>query len=744
MEAFEEVNSQEEGREEGAILPVKVYEILSARFGFPSFLGEQERIIASILSGRDTLVVMPTGGGKSLCYQLPALVREGLTLVISPLLALMKDQVDALERKGIASTMINSLLSPSEQVDRIRRMRAGEFRLVYVAPERFRHQAFREALRALPPVMIAVDEAHCVSQWGHDFRPDYLAIPPVLEELGYPQIVALTATATPMVREDMIRHLGLRDPQEWVTGFERENLGLQIQYTATVAEKLLMLEEFARKQETGIIYAATRKNVEKITEHFREKKIRHVKYHAGMTELERGAAQESFISREIPIAIATNAFGMGIDRGDLRFVAHFDIPGSLEAYYQEVGRAGRDGEASECILLYNPVDTRIQEFFIEGSNPSRETLHAIYNYLRSRPGYETTVSISEMHETIGEIENEMALGNGLGVLEKIGALERFEISGQRAKGTRLLKPEIPFQNLKIDFKGMEEKRRRAEAKLEQMVRFVQSRKCRQKLILDYFGEKREETCGRCDRCRESHHRVIRKGTAEETLIVRKALSAVARTSRRTAEGWVGQYGVGRIVLSLIGSRSKEVLESGMDRLTTYGLLREHSEHYLRSLFEALKGEHYLEVSSGSYPIVTLSAIGESVMKGEREPEIDWPGIGESGSSEGRKKKKRIQGKSPQTIEETLRLLHQGMSLGEIAESRGLTEMTVEEHISKILLRESSPLKIDELVYPDRQQQILSKAPSEVTRLREIKELLPEDYSYAEIKWTLASHGRWKG
>ncbi|MES2308878.1 MAG: RecQ family ATP-dependent DNA helicase [Verrucomicrobiota bacterium] len=727
--------------QEGVTLPPRVYEILKDRFGFTSFLGEQERIVASILAGRDTLVVMPTGGGKSLCYQLPALVRDGVTLVISPLLALMKDQVDALERKGIAATMINSLLSPDEQWNRIRKMRAGEYRLVYVAPERFRHQAFREALKASPPTMIAVDEAHCVSQWGHDFRPDFLAIPPVLEELGFPQVVALTATATPIVREDMIRHLGLRDPQEWVTGFERENLGLHVAYTATVAEKLERLEEFVKTHETGIIYAATRKNVEKISEHFRTKRIRHVKYHAGMTELERSAAQESFISCEMPVAIATNAFGMGIDRGDLRFVAHFDIPGSLEAYYQEVGRAGRDREPSDCILLYNAVDTRVQEFFIEGSNPSRETLHSVYNYLRSRPGYETTKSIRELHETIDDAENEMALGSAIGILEKIGALERFEIEGERAKGTRLLKAEIPFQNLKIDFKGMDEKRRRDEAKLEQMVRFVQSRKCRQKLILDYFGEKREENCGRCDRCLESHHRVVRKGTPEETLIVRKALSAVARTCRRTSEGWVGQYGVGRIVLSLLGSRAKDVLDAGMDRLSTYGLLRDLPEGYLRSLFDSLKAEHYLEVSTGSYPMVALTSAGESIMKGEREPEMDWPTAVRASSG---KKTKSVGAKTPQTIEETLRLLQQGMSLSDIAESRGLSEMTVEEHISKLLLRDPSPLKIDELVYPERQKAILAIAPETVTRLREVKERLSDDYSYAEIKWTLASNGRWKG
>jgi ATP-dependent DNA helicase RecQ len=342
---------------------------------------------------------------------------------------------------------------------------------------------------------------------------------------------------------------------------------------------------------------------------------------------------------------------------------------------------------------------------------------------------------------MGGNENEMALGSSMGILEKVGALERFEIEGERTKGTRLLKPDLPFEKLKIDFKGLEEKRRRDEAKLEQMVRFVRSRKCRQKLILDYFGEKREEDCGRCDRCLESHLRVIRKGSEEEVLIVRKALSAVARTCHRTPGGWEGQYGVGRIVLSLLGSRAKDVLDAGMDRLTTYGLLRDLPESYLRALFDSLKGEHYLGVSTGSYPIVSLTSTGESVMKGEIVPEMDWPTLSRVNS---KKKTKSVGAKTPQTIEETLRLLQQGMSLSDIAENRGLSEMTVEEHVAQLLLRDPSPLRIDELVYPERQKSILEVSPPIVTRLREVKERLSEDYSYAEIKWTLASNGRWNG
>lgn len=722
-----------------------VYAILLERFGFDSFRGSQEKIISKILEGHDSLIVMPTGGGKSLCYQLPALVKIGVTLVISPLLALMKDQVDALQRKGIAATMINSLLSPREQYERIQEMTRGAYRLVYVAPERFRHEAFRNALKSFPPALIAVDEAHCLSQWGHDFRPDYLSIATFLKELDQPQIIALTATATPLVQDDIVHHLSLRNPVRWVTGFERDNLGIHVIPCSGFEDKIRFLRETISKHETGIIYASTRKNVDKISDEFRRLKIRHEKYHAGMTELERRAAQESFISGETSLVIATNAFGMGIDRGDLRFVAHFDIPGSLEAYYQEIGRAGRDGEMSHCFLLYNYADVRVQEFFIQGANPSRETIRELYSYLQSLPQHQTERSHREIHKVIRAEENEMAVETAIGILEKNKVLERFDVELQKHRGIRLLVPDKKFSELPIPFEVLAEKKKRDEAKLEAILRFANSKKCRQRIILEHFGEKSSQNCERCDRCLQHHQPSFRSGTEEEVLIIRKILSGVARASRRQGSEWIATLGAGRILQGLQGRNTQEVRQSRLDQLSTFGLLQDQPEPYLRSLIEALKKSGYLTTTEGRYPLTTLTSEGESVMKGETVPELDWPTLPKISSlkSGSRTASRSSRNSSTPTVDETLALLHQGKTISEIADLRSFNERTIEEHLFQLFLRKPSPLSIDQWVYPDRQNEIKKVASGSFTRLREIKEKLPEDYSYSEIKWTLAAFDLWK-
>lgn len=316
--------------------------VLKEVFGFEDFLDGQEPVIADILSGKDGSVVMPTGGGKSLCYQLPALCREGVTLVVSPLIALMKDQVDALEEREVAVTLINSTLTWPEQKERLEGMKRGDYRLVYIAPERFRADSFMEALKDVPIEMVAVDEAHCLSQWGHDFRPDYMRLGQALERLGRPQCVALTATATPIVREDIRAVLKLRDPFERISGFERPNLSFTITPVEKVAQKYARLKQVLGEHKTGIVYCATRKKVEEVAETIHSWGMKCIAYHGGMTDQERERTQNTFISREADIAVATNAFGMGIDRSDVRFVVHFEIPGSVEAYYQEAGprRAG--------------------------------------------------------------------------------------------------------------------------------------------------------------------------------------------------------------------------------------------------------------------------------------------------------------------------------------------------------------------------------------------------------------------
>jgi ATP-dependent DNA helicase RecQ len=346
--------------------------ILKEHFGYSSFKKGQEQIIESILQGRDTLGIMPTGGGKSVCYQLPALLFQGLTLVISPLISLMKDQVDALDSLGIPGTFINSSLSFAEVEGRINQAARGQYKLLYVAPERLESARFVNCIRALPVSLLAVDEAHCVSQWGHDFRPSYRSIAPFIKELPHrPVVAAFTATATPEVRRDIINMLGLMNPKSVVTGFDRENLTFSVLRGENKREFLLSFLA-KRKDQAGIIYAATRKEVDHIYEFLCKKGFAAGRYHAGLSDRERAAGQDQFLYDDIRIMVATNAFGMGIDKSNVRYVIHYNLPKNMEAYYQEAGRAGRDDGPGECILLFGAQDIQIQKFLIEQTLVSPE------------------------------------------------------------------------------------------------------------------------------------------------------------------------------------------------------------------------------------------------------------------------------------------------------------------------------------------------------------------------------------
>ncbi|HEY1120293.1 MAG TPA: ATP-dependent DNA helicase RecQ, partial [Haloferula sp.] len=545
---------------------------LKKHFGHSGFLDGQDRVIEQITSGLDGLVVMPTGGGKSLCYQLPALCFEGVTLVVSPLIALMKDQVDALVAKGIPATLINSTVPWEEQKERLDGMRTGKWKLVYVAPERFRAESFLSALKGVEVSLFAVDEAHCLSQWGHDFRPDYMRLGKALDKIGRPQCVALTATATPVVRADILEVLKLREPFEVVSGFSRPNLSLAITPVEKKQQKYDRIRDIIGAHKTGIIYCATRKKVEEVAEVLASWRLKSVAYHGGMSDAERSDAQNIFLAKKADVAVATNAFGMGIDRSDVRFVIHFEVPGSVEAYYQEAGRAGRDGEAAACELLFNYADTRTQEFFIDGANPSAQTIRGVYQYLLNQADreYEIHRSIEDIAEG-SDVPNAMSVGSALATLARAGYIERFDVPGKRMRGTRLKKPEVFARALEFDEAALEEKDRRDRDKLKSMVELCYSRVCRQQWILGYFGEDDAEPCGTCDICRsgESHER--RAPNAEEDLIVRKALSGVARMSRKSAHGWEGKFGRGKIVQMLCGSRSQEILSSGLDQLSTYGI-----------------------------------------------------------------------------------------------------------------------------------------------------------------------------
>lgn len=409
-----------------------------SHFGLESFRPGQRQVIEAILTGRDTLCIMPTGGGKSLCFQLPTLAREGITIVISPLIALMKDQVDSLLDIGIPATYINSSLESSEQMARIDGMVTGKYKLVYIAPERLRSNSFKRAVERTNVQLLAVDEAHCISQWGHDFRPDYARLGRFRQLIGKPQTVALTATATELVQEDIAKVLELESPQKFVTGFARDNLSIKVESPKANSEKDHRLIRFLNQTAgCGIIYASTRKNCEQLIELLGDQINRSIAfYHAGLPSEERRLVQEQFMRGDIEIIVATNAFGMGIDKPDLRFVVHYNLPGSIEAYYQEAGRAGRDGLPSDCLLLYSFQDKFIQEFFIENSYPSRETIKQVYEFLRSVKVDPIEMTLQDIKEELGLSIGTTGIGNCENLLERAGAIERLD-SRQNTAGIRI-------------------------------------------------------------------------------------------------------------------------------------------------------------------------------------------------------------------------------------------------------------------------------------------------------------------
>ena len=785
---------------------------LREHFGFADFREGQREVIVAILEGKDAVVVMPTGSGKSLCYQLPAMMLGGATVVVSPLIALMKDQVDALRSRGLPATFINSSIDGAEQSARINALRRGEVKLVYVAPERFRSSRFLEALQSLCISLFAVDEAHCISTWGHDFRPDYLRLKDVIRLLNPgqtpTQTLALTATATPYVRSDIIEQLGLVQPRSFVSGFDRPNLTIHLVHTEKEREKIAWIKRLARREEgldggSGIIYASTRKAVEQVSLELREQGLRVAAYHAGMGDGARVKAQDDFMSGRAQMIVATNAFGMGIDKPDIRFVAHYQMPGSIEAYYQEIGRAGRDGLPSSCVLLFNYADKNTHDFFIEGSYPSAELIRAVYGTLVATGLKRIELSSSEIAKRAGA-RNEMAVNSALYLLERAGHIARtaspnrtsgdqpppWENTGNRNTGTvntgsagaspALATTESTESNLRrrsrtiVMLDGVPETKLRVNSsdvarraalerrKLREMIEFCYTEYCFRAHILDYFGDPHHaQKCGTCGNCapntaqqtpltrdevlddsprrprssKTGKNALSSKGaladrldpralTAEETLRVRKILACATRMK--------GRFGKTILASTLRGSAGKNVMRAHLNELPTYGLLKEMRQEDILSLIDALVTARCLHLSVGAYPTISITDLGERVMREQEQVQLVLSEHHENDEAESL---------LPNTALQTYTLFRNGSSVEEIARQRNLVANTIEGHLVECITA-GLTVDISKLVSVSDRTQI-EKAVNEhgTDKLKPIRESLPESITYSMIRLVVAAHRR---